>query len=81
MQEIQISKEDLLNRLYNMNYRIVIRIKNGSKFVKFTHPLALKPLKVSYCYAMQWKDEEIRKDVVYDLLKWSGLKITWTLDY
>lgn len=81
MQEIQISKEDLLNKLYNMNYRIVINIKKGSKFVKFTHPLALESNKVSYCYSMEWKDDEIRQDIVYDLLRWSGLKITWTLDY
>lgn len=81
MAEIQISKEDLLNRLYNMNYKVVINIKEGSKFVEFTNPLAIDSNKVSHCYSMEWTDEEIRRDVVYDLLKWSGLKITQTLDY
>ena len=74
-------KEDLLNALYKRNYKIIIEVRDSSKFVSFNHPHALKPYEDTHCYSKEWTDEEIRKDVVYDLLKWSGLKITYTLDY
>lgn len=80
MQEFQMSKQDLLNKLYDKNYRIIIKVKNGSKFAKFTHPLAISSSKASHCYSMQWSNEEIKRDLAYDLLRWSGLKINWILD-
>ena len=76
-----MSKEDLLNALYERNYRIVIELKDNSKFVSFNHPYAVKAYEEAHCYSKEWTDEEIRKDVVYALLKWSGLKITYALDY
>ena len=79
MQEIQISQE-VLSLLYKRNYRIIIKVKDSSKFVKFAHPIAIKPLRYTHCYSMQWSNEEIKRDVAYDLLQWSGLKIKWTLD-
>lgn len=75
-----MTREDLLNALYERDYKIVIEVKNNSKFVKFTHSHAVKAYEEAHCYYKEWTDEEIRKDVVYDLLRWSGLKITWTLD-
>lgn len=75
-----MEKDEILNNLYNKGYKILIEVKDNSKFVTFTSHIALEPLICSHCYSMEWSNEEIKRDVVYDLLQWSGLKIKLTLD-
>lgn len=34
-----------------------------------------------YSYSSEWTEQEIKHDLVYKLLSWSGLKIKTVLDY
>lgn len=76
-----IRKEELLSLLYERGYSIHIEIKNKSKFITFNGTHSKEPYINAHSYSLEWTNEEIKRDVVYSLLKWTGLKIKYTLDY
>ena len=78
---IKIPKEELLLLLEERGYHILIEQKGDSKFVKFCHKFQSKPYKLKHSYCTSYTDLLIKYDTVYDLLKWTGLKVKFTLDY
>ncbi len=78
---LELSKSDLLGLLRNRGYSINIETINNSKHVTFVGKHSLHPCKVSHLYSTEFTNREIELDVVYDLLKWTGLKPKIVLDY
>ena len=78
---IEISKKELLALLYSNGYEIVITTIKDIKLVVFKHQTAVSDYKAPHSYSLSFTQEEIELDCVYDLLKWSGLKVKYTLDY
>ena len=76
-----ISKEHLLSLLKKSGYLIEISQRDNSKFVQFNHKHAVEPCKVLHCYSLEWTNNQIELDLVYKLLSWSGMKITYALEY
>lgn len=76
-----ISKIELLYLLETRGYEIRIELINDSKFVTFYHRHAVQPYKVNHSYSTDFTDEEIKLDLVWDLLEWTGLRIGYTLEY
>lgn len=76
-----ITKEELLDLLYQRGYSIDIEVKNNSKYITFNGKHTKEPYKNTHIYSLEWTDEQIKRDVVYQLLRWTGLKIKYTLDY
>lgn len=75
-----ISKEELLALLYQRGYKIVIDRTDSHSTVTLSGEFS-KPLTLAHSYSLEWTDNEIRRDTVYDLLNWTGLKVQYTLDY
>ena len=82
MKNAELSKSYLLSLLYEKGYEIKLekRSPTDGYDAHFDHKIAVNP-SCKYSYSSEWTEQEIRHDLVYDLLKWSGLKITLTLDY
>lgn len=76
-----ISKEHLLSLLKKSGYVIEISQRDNSKFVQFNHRHAVEPCKILHSYSTEWNDREIELDLVFRLLNWSGMKVTYTLEY
>ncbi len=76
-----ISKEHLLSLLKKSGYVIEISQRDNSKFVQLNHRHAVEPCKILHCYSTEWNDREIELDLVFRLLNWSGMKVTYTLEY
>lgn len=77
---MDISKDELLSLLFARGYSIIIDDAIYHKTVTFTSSTSV-PLTLSRSYSTEWTNEQICDDVVYDLLKWTGLKVKYTLDY
>jgi hypothetical protein len=54
--------------------------KTGGYDAHFDHKIAVNP-SCKYSYSSEWTEQEIKHDLVYKLLNWSGLKIKTVLDY
>ena len=82
MKNAELSKSYLLSLLYEKGYEIKLekRSPTGGYDAHFDHKIAVKP-SCKYRYSSEWTEQEIKHDLVYKLLSWSGLKITQTLDY
>ena len=81
MKNAELSKSYLISLLYEKGYEIKIEKKStGGYSAYFDHKIAVNP-SCKYSYSSEWTEQEIKHDLVYCLLKWSGLKITLTLDY
>lgn len=78
---LDIPNQDLLELLYARGYTIDIITRKDSQFVHFNHQTALYVKVLPYSYDYTFTHEQIRLDCVYDLLKWTGLKVKYTLDY
>lgn len=76
-----ISKEHLLSLLKESGYAVEISQRDNSKFVQFNHRHAVEPCKVLHCYSTEWTNKQIELDLVFKLLSWSGMKITYKLEY
>ena len=78
-----ISNSDLYYMLVERGYSIHIKEENNSKVIRFNGKYATKESseKIQAWYSKDWTDEEIKHDLVYKLLSWSGLKIKTVLDY
>lgn len=81
MNNVEFPKRNLLYLLLEKGYEIKVeKDSTGGYSAYFDYKLAVNP-SCKYSYSAEWTEQEIRQDIVYDLLKWSGLKITLTLDY
>ena len=78
---MELSKEALLRMLYDRGYTITIETKEDTKYITFLGKHSLHPHKLSRAYSTEFTDDEVRRDVVYELLKWTGLKVKLTLEY
>lgn len=78
---MEMPKDELLSMLYARGYEIRIDTKEDSKYVTFIGKYSLHPEKLEWCYSSDFTDSQIREDVVYELLKWTGLKVRFTLEY
>lgn len=76
-----MSKDELLSALYTRGYRIVIQKRGNTQFVSFHNSIAIKGLHAAHCYSMEFTTKEIYYDVVWSLLRWSGLNVKSILDY
>lgn len=78
-----ISNYDLYYMLVERGYSIHIKEENNSKVIRFNGKHATKESneKIQAWYSTEWTDNEIKHDLVYKLLSWSGLKIKTVLDY
>lgn len=82
MNNTECSRSHILSLLYEKGYEIKLekRSPTGGYDAHFEHKMAVNP-SCKYSYSTEWTEQEIKRDLVYDLIKWSGLKITLTLDY
>ena len=81
MNNPEYSRSHILSLLIEKGYEIKVeKKKTGGYDAHFDHKIAVNP-SCKYSYSAEWTEQEIKNDIVYDLLKWSGLKITLTLDY
>lgn len=70
----EVSKARVLTMLYEKGYEIIIEQRNNIKYVSFNGKYSKEQYKVQHQYSTDWSDEQIRFDVVFDLLKWTGLR-------
>lgn len=75
-----ISNEQLLYLLEERGYEIAIREDKDSKHVSFRSTTGY-PWENCAHYSTEFTNNEVRLDCVWKLLKWTGLRITYTLDY
>ena len=81
MKNDELSKSYLLSLLYEKGYEIKIEKKStGGYGAYFDHKVAINPSS-RYDYSSEWTEQEIKEDLAYKLLSWSGLKIKIVLDY
>ena len=81
MENNEFSKSYLLSLLYEKGYKIKVKKKStGWYSAYFYHKIAVNP-SCKYSYSSEWTEQEIKHDLVYKLLSWSGLKIKIVLDY
>ena len=82
MNNTEISRSHILSLLYERGYEIKLekRSPTGGYDAHFDHKIAVKP-SCKYSYSSEWTEQEIKHDLVYKLLSWSGLKIKTVLDY
>lgn len=78
---MEMTKDELLSMLYARGYEIRIDTKEDAKYVTFIGKHSPYSEKLEWCYASDFTDNQIREDVVYKLLEWTGLKISFTLEY
>jgi hypothetical protein len=78
---LPIPSEELLQLLNNRGYTISIEEIGDSKFVTFLSTSSSTGHRLSHSYSLDWDNYLIEKDVVGDLLAWTGLKVKYTLDY
>ena len=81
MENTELSKSYLLSLLYEKGYEIKVEKKStGGYSAYFDHRVAVNP-SCKYDYSSEWTEQEIREDLAYKLLQWSGLKRKIVLDY
>ena len=82
MNNPELSKSYLLSLLQEKGYEIKLekRSTTGGYDAYFDHKVAVNHSS-KYSYSSEWTEQEIKHELIYDILKWSGLKITLTLDY
>ena len=82
MENADFSKSNLLSLLYERGYEIKLekRSPTGGYDAHFVHNMAVNP-SCKYSYSSEWTEQEIKHDLVYKLLSWSGLKLKTVLDY
>ena len=74
---------NLYSMLVDRGYSIDITEENNSKVIRFNGKHATKESneKIQAWYSSEWTDDEIKRDVAGKLLRWSGLKLKYVLDY
>ena len=82
MNNPECSRSHILSLLYERGYEIKLekRSPTGGYDAYFDHKAAVNP-SCKYSYSSEWTEQEIKHDLVYKLLSWSGLKIKTVLDY
>ena len=82
MGNVELSKSYLLSLLQEKGYEIKLekRSPTGEYDAYFDHKVAVNPSS-RYDYSSEWTEQEIKEDLAYKLLSWSGLKIKIVLDY
>ena len=82
MENAKESRSHILSLLYERGYEIKLekRSPTGGYDAHFDHKIAVNP-SCKYSYSSEWTEQEIKHDLVYKLLSWSGLKIKTVLDY
>ena len=82
MENNQLSRSHILSLLYEKGYEIKLekRSPTGGYDAHFDHNMAVNP-SCKYSYSSEWTEQEIKHDLVYKLLSWSGLKIKTVLEY
>ena len=82
MDNTEHSRSHILSLLYERGYEIKLekRSPTGGCDAHFDHKIAVNP-SCKYSYSSEWTEQEIKHDLVYKLLSWSGLKIKTVLDY
>lgn len=79
---MDIPKEELLHLLIKRGYKIsIINKDSDTQMAIFNHSTAKAPYIVTRIYSNEFMHYEIKLDCVYDLLRWSGLRVIYTLDY
>ena len=77
-------KKNQDNKRYWFRWKYEIKIEKrsptGGYDAHFDHKIAVNP-SCKYSYSSEWTEQEIKEDLVYKLLSWSGLKIKTVLDY
>ena len=82
MNNPEYSRSNILSLLQEKGYEIKVekRSPTGGYDAHFYHKIAVNPSR-KYSYSSEWTEQEIKHDLVYKLLSWSGLKIKTVLDY
>ena len=82
MENNELSRSHILSLLQEKGYEIKLekRSPTGGYDAYFDHKIAVNP-SCKYSYSSEWTEQEIKHDLVYKLLSWSGLKIKTVLDY
>lgn len=82
MDNTEHSRSHILSLLYERGYEIKLekRSPTGGYDAHFENKMAVNP-SCKYSYSSEWTEQEIKHDLVYKLLSWSGLKIKTVLDY
>ena len=81
MNNPEYSRSHILSLLQEKDYEIIVENKKtGGYDAHFDHKIAVNP-SCKYSYSSEWTEQEIKHDLVYKLLSWSGLKIKTVLDY
>lgn len=81
MNNPEYSRIHILSLLQERGYEIKVeKKKTGGYDAHFDHKIAVNP-SCKYSYSAEWTEQEIKQDLVYKLLSWSGLKIKTVLDY
>lgn len=76
-----MSNKELLSMLEKHGYEIIIEKKENTKYVKFNGKYSKEPYIVSHQYSDEFSDYDIKLHLVFDLLKWTGMKIQYTLTH
>ena len=81
MNNTEYSRSHILSLLQERGYEIKVeKKKTGGYDAHFDHKIAVNT-SCKYSYSSEWPEQEIKNDLVYKLLSWSGLKIKTVLDY
>ena len=81
MEDAELSRSHILSLLQEKGYEIKVEKKKTCGYdAHFDHKIAVNP-SCKYSYSSEWTEQEIKHDLVYKLLSWSGLKIKTVLDY
>ena len=82
MENAKESRSHILSLLQEKGYALKFekRSPTGGYDAYFDHKIAVNP-SCKYSYSSEWTEQEIKHDLVYKLLSWSGLKIKTVLDY
>jgi hypothetical protein len=76
----KLSKNELYLMLMKHGYKIVTdRTREDDVTVTFTSTIAF-PYKLKHSYSKNWTDDDIIRDMVYNLLHWAELKVKYTLE-
>ena len=81
MNNPEYSRSHILSLLIEKGYEIKVeKNRAGGYDAHFDHKIAVNP-SCKYSYSSEWTEQEIKHDLVYKLLTWSGLKLKTVLDY
>ena len=76
-----MTQDELIYLIEKTGHKIKITIKEEQKYVTFIGTYALEPYTLSNSWSLEFTDAEIKRETVYKLMSWAGLKIEERVTY